>query len=145
MAKVWSFSFSINSSNEYSRLISLRIDCFDLLVIQETFKSILQHHSSKVSVLWHSDFFMVQLTYLYMTTRKIMALTICTFNKVMSLLFNMQSGFIIAFLPKSKRLFISWLQSPSAMILETNRIKSVTISTFPVSIFHDLSFLNVEF
>ena len=120
--KYWSFSFSISPSNEYSGLISFRIDCFDLLAVQGTLKSLLQHHSSKVSILWHSAFFMVQLLHPYMTTRKTMALTRWTFvGKVMSLLFNMLSTLVIAFLPRNKHLLISWLQSPFAVILEPKK------------------------
>ena len=109
--KYWSFSFSITPSNEYSGLISFRIDWFDLLAVQGTLKSFLQHHSSKASILWCSAFFMVQLSYPYVTTGKTTALTTWTFvGKVMSLLFNMLSRFVIAFLPRSKRLLTSWLQ-----------------------------------
>ena len=109
----WSFSFSISSSSEYSGLISFRIDCFDLLSVQGTLKNHLQHHNSNPSVLQPSVFFMVQLSHLYLTTGKIIALTIQTFvGKVMSLLFNTVSGFVIAFLPRNKHLLISWLQSP---------------------------------
>ena len=119
MAEYWSFSFSISPSSEYSELISFTMDWLDLLVVQETFKSLLQYHSSKASILWHSAFFIVQLSHPYMTTRKTTALTRWTFvGKVMSLLFNMLSSLVIAFLPKSKRLLILWLQSPSAVILE---------------------------
>ena len=133
--KYWSFSFSNSPSNEYSGLISFRIDWFDLLAVQGTLKSLLQYHSSKASVLQCSAFFMVQLSHLYMTTGKTIALTIWTFvGKVMSLLFNMLSRFVIAFLPRSKRLLISWLQSPSTVISEPKKIKSVTISTFSPSI-----------
>ena len=115
--KYWSFSFSINPSNEYSGLISFRIDCFDLLAVQGTLKSLLQHHSSKSSILWCSAFFIVQLPHPYMTTGKIIALTRWTFvSKVMTLLFNMLSRLVITFLPRSKHLLISWLQSPSAVI-----------------------------
>ena len=115
--KYWSFSFSISPFNEYSGLISFRIDWFDLLAIHRILKSFLQHHSSKASILWCSAFFMVQLSHLCMTTRKTTALTIWTFvEKVMSLLFNMLYRFVIAFLPRSKCLLISWLQSPSAVI-----------------------------
>ena len=118
--RYWGFSFSISPSNEYSGLISLRIDWFDFLVVQGTLKSLLQHHSLKASILQCSAFFMVQISHLYMTTGKIITLTICIFDgKVMSLLFNMLSSFVIAFLPKSKRLLISWLQSPSTVILES--------------------------
>ena len=117
--KYWSFSFSISPSNEYSGLISFRIDCLDLLAVQGTLKSLLQHHSSKASILWCSAFFMVQLSHPYMTTGKTIALTICTFvSKVISLLFNMLFRFVIAFFPRSKHFLISWLQSLSAVILE---------------------------
>ena len=117
--KYWGFSFSISPSNEYSGLISFRIDRWDLLAIQGTLKGLLQHHNSKTSILWHSAFFTVQLSHPYMTTRKTIALTRWTFGgKVMSLLFNMLSRLVIAFLPRSKHLLISWLQSPSAVILE---------------------------
>ena len=117
--KYWSFSFNISPSNERSGLISFRMDWLDLLAVQGTLKSLLQHHSSKASILWCSAFFMVQLSHLYMTTGKTIALTRRTFvGKVMSLLFNMLSRFVIAFFPKSKHLLISWLQSPSAVILE---------------------------
>ena len=120
--KYWSFSFNISPSNEYSGLISLRIDWFYLLTVQETFKSLLQHHSSKTSVLWPSVFFMVQLSHLYMITGKNIALTIWTFvSKVMSLLFNTLSRFVIAFLPRSKCLLVSWLQSLSTVILEPRK------------------------
>ena len=119
----WSFSFSISSSNEYSGLISFRMDWLDLLAVQGTLKSLLQHHSSKASILWHTAFFIVQLSHLYMTTGKTIALTGQTFVfKVMSLLFNMLSRLVIAFLPRSKSLLISWLQSPSAVILEPRKI-----------------------
>ena len=132
----WSFSFSISPSNEYLGLISFRIDWFDLLAVQGTLKSLLQHHSSKASILWHSAFFMVQLSHLYMTTKKTIGLTRRTFvGKVMSLLFNMLSRLVIAFLPRRKHLLISWLQSPSAMILEPKKIKSVTVSP---SICHEM-------
>ena len=137
--KYWSFSFSISPSNKYSGLISLKIDWFDLLAVQGTFKSLLQHHHSKASILWHSAFLMVQLSHPYMTTGKTIALTRWTFvGKVMSLLFNMLSRFVIPFLPRSKRFLISWLQSPSAMILEPKKIKSVTISMVSPSICHDI-------
>ena len=116
--KYWSFSFNINPSNEYSGLISFRIDRFDLFAVQVTLKSLLQHHSSKASVLWCSTFFILQLSHPYMTTGKTIALTIWTFvSKVMSLLFNMLSRFVMAFLPKGKCLLISWLQSLSAVII----------------------------
>ena len=129
--KYWSFSFSISPSNEYSGLISFRIDWFDSLAVQWTLMSLHQHHSSKASVLQRSAIFMVQLSHLYLTTGKTIALTIWTFvSKVMSLLFNTLSRFIIAFLPRSKCLLISWLQSLSAVILKPKKIKSVTISTY---------------
>ena len=118
-SKYWSFSFSISPSNEYSGLISCRFDWFDLLPVQGTFKSLLQYHSSKASILWLSASFMVQLSHLYMTTGKTVTLTRWTFvGKVMSLLFNPLSRFVIAFLPGSKRLLLSWLQSPSAVNLD---------------------------
>ena len=124
-----SFSFSISHSNEYSGLIPFRIDWLDLLAVQGTLKSLLQHHSSKASILQRSAFFLVQLSHPYMTTGKTIALTRQTFvSKVMSLLFNMLSRLVIAFLPRSERLLISWLQSPSAVILEPPKIKSVTVS-----------------
>ena len=127
------FSFSISPFNEYSRLISFRIDWFDLLAVQGL-KSLLQHHSSKASILRHLAFFTIQLLHPYMTTRKTIALTIQTFvSKVMSLLFNKLSRFVIAFLPRSKHLLISWLQSPSAVILEPKKMKSVTcFHCFPI-------------
>ena len=129
--KYWSFSFSISPSDEYSGLISFRIDWLDLLVVQGTLKSLLQHHSSKASILWCSVFFRVQLSHSYMTIGKTIALTRQTFvGKVMSLLFNMLSRLVITFLPRSKHLLISWLQSLSAVILESKKIKSVTVSTF---------------
>ena len=131
--KYWSFSFSISPSNEYSGLISFRIDWLDLLEVQGTLKSLLQYHSSKPSILLSSAFFIVQLSHLYMTTGKTIALTRWTFvDKVMSLLFNMLSRLVIAFLPRSKRLLISWLQSPSAVILETKKIVSHCFHCFPV-------------
>ena len=130
--KYWNFSFNISSFNEYSELIFFKIDWLDLLAVQGTLKSLLQHHSSKASILRCSAFFMVQLSHLYMTTGKTIVLTIWTFvGKVMSLLFNMLSRFVIAFLSRSKRLLISWLQSPSTVILEPKKIKSVTVSIFP--------------
>ena len=123
----WSFSFSISPSNEYSELISFRIDWFDLLAVQGTLKSLLQHRSSKASILQHSAFFMVQLSHPYIITGKTIALTKWTFvGKVISLLFNVLSRLITAFLPRSKRLLISWLQSSSAVILEPKKIKSVS-------------------
>ncbi|CAN0470004.1 unnamed protein product [Rangifer tarandus platyrhynchus] len=120
--KYWSFSFSMSPSNEYSGLISFRMDWLDLLAVQGTLKSLFQHHSSKASILWCSAFFIVQLSHPYMTTGKTIALTRRTFvGKVMSLLFNMLSRFVIAFLPRSKHLLISWLQSPSAVVLEPKK------------------------
>ena len=121
-------------SNEYSGLISFRTDCFDFLAVQGTLKSLLQHHSSKASILQHSAFFMVQLSHPYMPTGKTIVLTRWIFvSKVMSLLFNMLSTFVITFLPRSKRLLISWLQSPSAVILEPPKIKSVScFHCFPI-------------
>ena len=125
--KYWSFSFSISPFNEYSGLISFRIDWFDLLAVQKTLKSLFQHHSSKASILRCSAFFIVQLSYPYMTNGKTIVLTRWTFvSKVMSVLFNMLSQCVIFSLPRSKHLFISWLQSPSAVILEPNKIKSIT-------------------
>ena len=121
-AKYWSFSFSISPSDEYSRLISFRMDWLDLLAVQGTLKSLLQHHNSKASILLHSAFFIVQLSHPYTTTGKTIALTRQTFvAKVMSLLFNMLSRLVIAFLPRSKCLLISWLWSPSAVILEPKK------------------------
>ena len=121
--KYWSFSFSISPSSEYSGLISFRIDWFDILAVQRTFQSLLQHHSSKASILC-SAFFMVQFSYPYVTTRKTIALTRRTFvDKVMSQLLNMLSRLVITFLPRSKRLLISWLQSPSAVILKPPKNK----------------------
>ena len=138
--KFWSFSFSISPSSEYSRLISFKMDWLDLLAVQGTLKSLLQHHSSKAAILGHSAFFIVQLSHPYMTTGKTIVLTRQTFvGKVMSLLFNMLSMLVITFLPRSKRLSISWLQSPSAVILEAPKIKSDTISTVSPSISHLLS------
>ena len=120
--KCWKFSFSISPSNEYSGLISFRMDWLDLLAVQGTLKSLLHHHSSKASVLWLSAFFIVQLSHPYMTTGKTIALTRWTFvGKVMSLLFNMLPRLAITFLPRNKRLLISWLQSPSAVILEPQK------------------------
>ena len=129
--KYWSFSFNISPSNEYSGLISFRIDWFDLLAVQGTLKSLLQHHSSKSSILQCSAFFIVQLSHPYMTTGKTIALTRQTFvGKVMSLLFNMLSRLVITFPPRSKSLSISWLGSPSAVILEPRKIKSFTVFMF---------------
>ena len=148
-----SYSFGIIPSKEHPGLISFRMDWLDLLAVQGTVKSLLQHYSSKASVLQCSVFFIVQLSHPYMTTRKTIALTTRTFvSKVMSLLLNMQSRLVITFLPRSKCLLISWLQSPSAVILEPPKIKSDTVSVAAPSICHevmgirchDLSFLNVE-
>ena len=117
--KYWNFSFNISPSNEHPGLISFRMDWLDLLAVQENLKSLLQHHSSKASILWCSAFFIVQLSHPYMTTGKTIALTRWTFvGKVMSLLFTMLSRLVITFLPRSKRLLISWRQSTSAVILE---------------------------
>ena len=139
------FSFNISPSNEHPGLISFRMDWLDLLAIQVTLNSLLQHHSSKASILQHSAFFTVQLSHPYMTTGKTIALTRKTFvGKVMLMLFNMLSRLVITFLPRSKCLLISWLQSPSAVILEPQKIKSDTVSTVSPSISHDLSFLNIE-
>ena len=125
----WSFSFSITLSNEHPGLISFRIDWLDLLAVQVTLKSLLQHHSSKVSTLWCSAFFTVHLSHPHMTTGKTIALIRWTFvGKVMSLVFNMLSRLVTTFLPRSKHLLISWLQSPSAVILEPPKIKSATVS-----------------
>ena len=127
--KYWSFTFNISPSNEHPGLICFRMDWLDLLAVQGTLKSLLQHHSSKPSILWRSAFFTVQLSHSYMTTGKTIALTRQTFvDKVMSLLFNMLSRLVITFLPRSKCLLISRLQSPSAMILEPKKIKSATVS-----------------
>ena len=132
--KYWSFCFSISPSNEYSGLISFRMDWLDLLAVQGTLKSLLQHHSLKGSILQCSAFFVVQLPHPHMTTGKTIAETRWTFvGKVMSLLFNMLSRLVIAFLPRSKRLLISWLQSLSAVIWEPKKIGSVTASTVPPS------------
>ena len=135
--KYWSFSFSINDSNKYSGLISFRMDWLYLLTVQETLKSLLQHHSSKASILWPSAFFIVQLSHPYMTTGKTRVLTRWTFvGKVMSLLCNVLSRLVITFLPRSKRLLISWLRLPSAVILEPKKIKSVTVSIVYSSVCH---------
>ena len=153
--KYWSFSFSISPSNEYSGFISFKIDSFNLLAIQGTLESLLQHHSSKVSILQCSAFFMVQHYHPYMTIGEVIALIRQAFvSKVMSLLFSMLSSLVIAFLPRSKCLLISWLQSPSEVILEPKKIRSNTVSIASLSIYlpwsvgtrcYDLSFLNVEF
>ena len=134
--KYWSFSFSISTSNGHPGLISFRMDWLDLLAVQGTLKSLLQHHSSKASILQRSAFFTVQLSQPYMTTGKTMALTRWTFvGKVMSLLFDMLYTLVITFLPRSKRLLISWLQSPSAVILEPKQIKSDTVSPLSPHLF----------
>ena len=149
--KYWNLSFNISPSNEHPGLISFRMDWLDLLAVQGTRKSLLQHYSSKASILLHSAFFIVQLSYPYMTTGKTIALTRQTFvDKVISLLFNMLFRSVITFLPRSKCLLISWLQSPSAVILEPRKIKSAAVSTVSPSICHEvmgldaISFLNVE-
>jgi len=135
--KYWSFSLSISPSNEHPGLVSFRMDWLDLLAAQRTVKSFNQHHSSKASILWCSGFFTVQLSHSYLTTGKTIALTRWTFDgKVISLLFHMLSRLVITFLPRSKRLLISWLQSPSAEILEPQKIKSDTVSTVSPSICH---------
>jgi len=135
--KYWSFSFSISPSNEHPGLISFKMDWLDLLAVQGTLKSLLQHHSSKASILQCSAFFTVQLLQPYMTIGKTISLTRWTFvGKVKSLLFNMLPMLVITFLPRSKRLLISWLQSSSAVILEPQKIKSDTVSTVSPSICH---------
>ena len=137
--KYWSFSFTISPSNEYLGLISFRMNWLDLLAVQWTLKSLLQHHISKASILQCSAFSIVQHSLPYVTTGKTIALTRWTFvGKVMSLLFNMLSMFVITFLPRNKCLFISWLQSPCAVILEPRKIKSVTVSTVSPSICHEV-------
>ena len=137
--KYWSFSFSISPSNEHPGLISIRMDRLDLFAVQGTLKSLLQYHSSKASIFWCSAFFTIQLSHPYMTTGKTVALTRWIFvGKVMSLLFNMLSRLVITFLPRSKRLLISWLQSPSAVILKLKKIKSATVSTVSPSIYHEV-------
>ena len=136
--KYWSFSFNISPSNEYSSLISFRMDWLNLLAVQGALKSLLQHHSSKASILQCSPFFIVQLSHPYMSTGKTIALTRQTFvGKVMSLLFNMLSRLVITFLPRNKHLLISWLQSLSAVILEPKKIKSVTVFTVSPPICHE--------
>ena len=137
--KYWSFSFNIRPSNEHPGLISFRMDWLDLLAVQRALNSLLQHHSSKASILWHSAFLIIQLSYPCITTGKTIALTRRTFvNKVMSLLFNMLSRLVITFLPRSKHLLISWLQSASVVILESPKIKSDTVSTVSPSICHEV-------
>ena len=149
----WSFSFSIRPSNEYSGLMSFGMDWLDLLAVQGTLKSLLQHHSSKASIIRRSAFFTVQLSHPYMTTGKTTAWTRWTFvSKIMSLLFNMLSKLVITFLPRRKYLLISWLQSPSAVILEPKNIVCHCFHCFPIYLSgsdktgcHNLNFLNVEF
>ena len=137
--KYWSFSFNISPSDEHSELISFRMDWLDLLAVQGTLKSLLQHHTSKASILWCSAFFIVQLSHPYMTTGKTIALTRLIFvGKVMSLLFNILSMLVITFLPRSKHLLTSWLQSTSAVILEPRKIKSATVSTVSPSICYEV-------
>ena len=137
--KYWSFSFSISPSNEYSEPISFRKDWLDLPAVQGTLKSLLQYHNSKASILQHSAFFIVQLSHPYMNTGKTIAFTRLTFvGKVMSLLFNMLSRLVITFLPRSKHLLISWLQSPSVVILEHQKIKLLTVSIVTPSICHEM-------
>ena len=137
--KHWGVSFNISPSNEYSGLISFRMDWLDLLAVQGTLKSLLQHHSSKASILWCSAFFIVQLSHPYMTTGRTITLTRRTFvDKVMSLLFNMLSRLVITFLSRTKRLLISWLKSPSAVILEPQKIKPATVSTVSPSICYEV-------
>ena len=139
--KYWSFSFNISPSSEYSGLMSFRMDWLDLLPVQGTLKSLLQHHSSEASILQCSAFFMVQLSYPYTTTGKTVALTRWTFvGKVMSLLFNMMSRLVITFLPRSKHLLISWPQSPSAVILEAppTKIVSHCFHCFPIYLCHEV-------
>ena len=151
--KYWSFSLSISPSNEHPGLISFRMDWLDLLAVQGTLRSLLQHHSSKASILRRLAFFIVQFSLPYMTTGKTIPLTRQIFvDKVMSLLLNMLSRLVITFLPRSKRPLISWLQSLSAVILEPRKINSATVSTVSPSISHEvmgldamISFLNVEF
>ena len=136
--KYWSFSFNISPSNEHPGLISFSMDWLDLLAVQGTLKSLLQHHSSKASILQDSAFFIVQFSHPYMTTGKTIALTGWTFVSKVSLLFNMLSRFVIAFLPRCKHLLISWLQPPSIEILEPKKIKSVTVSIASPSICHEV-------
>ena len=151
--KYWSYSFSISPSNEYSGLISFRMDWLDLLADYSTLKSFLQHHSSQSSILWHSDFFILQLSHPYMITGKTIALTRLIFvGRVMSLLFNMLSRLVITFLPRSRHRWIFWLQSPSAVIFGAPQNKVCqSFLCFPIYLpgsdgirCHDLSFLNVE-
>ena len=144
VAKILEFQLHISPSNEHSGLISFRMDRWDLLAVQGTLKSLLQHHSSKASILECSAFFIVQLSHPYMTTGKTIALTTRTFvGKVMSLLFNMLSRLVIIFLPRSKCILISWLQSPSAVILEPRKTKSATVSIVSPSICHEVMGVDV--
>ena len=137
--KYWSFSFNISPTNEYPGLNSFRMDWLDSLAVQGTLETLLQHHSSKASILLHSAFFLVQLSHPYMTTGKTIALTwLTSVDKVMSLLFNMLSRLVITFLSRSKRLLISHLQSPSAVILEPRKIKSAIVSTVSLSMCHEV-------
>ena len=137
--KYWSFSFNVSPSNEHPGLISFRMDWLDLLAVQGTLKSLLQHLSSKALILWLSAFFIVQLSHPYMTTGKTITLTRWTvIDKVMSLLFNMLSRLVITFFPRSNRFLISWLQSSSAVILEPPKLKSATVSTVSPSICHEV-------
>ena len=137
--KYWSFSYSISPSNKHQGLIYFRMDWLDLLAVQGTLKSLLQHHGSKASIRQCSAFFTVQLSHPYMNTGKTIALTRRTFvDKIMSLLFNMLSRLVITFLPRSKRLLVSWLQSPSAVIWEPQKVKSDTVSTVSTSICHEV-------
>ena len=137
--KYWSFSFNISPSKEHAGLISFRMDWLDLLAVQGTLKSLLQHHSSKASILQHSAFLTVQLSHPHMTTGITIALTRRTFvGEVISLLFNMLSRLVITFLPRNKRLLISWLQSPSTVIFEPPKLKSDTVSTVSPSICHEV-------
>ena len=139
VAKYWNFILSISPSNDYSGMISFRMDWLDLLAVQGILKSLLQHHSSKASILQCSAFFIVQISHTFMTTGKTINLTRWSFvGKVMSLFFNMLSRLVIVFLPRSKHFLISWLQSPSAVILEPQKIKSDTVSTVPLSISHEV-------
>ena len=150
--KYWSFGFNISPSNEHPGLISFRMDWLELLAVHGTLKRLIQHHSSKASILWCSAFFRVQISHPYMATGKTIALSRWTFvDKVMSLLFTVLSRLVITFLPRSKRLLISWLQSPSAVTLEPLKIKSATVSTVSPCLpwsdgtgCHDVSFLNIE-
>ena len=137
--KYWSFSFSIIPSKEHPGLTSFRMDWLDHLAVHGILKSVLQHHSSKASILWHSAFFTVQLSHPYMTTGKTITFTRQTFvGKVISQLFNMLCRLVITFLPRSKHLLISWLQSPSAVILEPQKIKSDTVSTVAPLLSHEV-------